>query len=411
MNFNGIIYNFNNIRITAIPIKCYNIIFPIVPPQIYPITKIVVIFNITYLSENEEIISTIPYYISDGETNNYRGGLLLPFICINEYGSAYSSFCPISRIDRFGYFGALYKYSISNNLDFTHTINSIINEVSYKNIIYKDIVDYRIIFKTALNRWILNSEEYGRGIHSILPRISNLLDFLIALYSSRVNDNVDILSFRPVKPPDNYNYTEISMTDSVWVYEESTKKNKQINLPIIFNDINTIDDLYRKKLTEILQNYYYSFTAYNIIHIESKILEKEDCTIVEFNEKYKICSTEQIFIPEAIINTANYSKISEKIHINMKIHLNGLDEVSLSDFKKSYPSLNYLHYKAFLGRIIKTIKPTFEMEAIKINLLEDKIKNMHGECKLGLKRKIDDVKNKYLKYKQKYILLKSQLSK
>jgi hypothetical protein len=79
------------------------------------------IYNLKYINSlhpEKNIVSEIPFYLSDGGTNKFRCNSLLPFICFNENDisknkdiSGISGTCPIVTENRkYTQIGLLFKY-------------------------------------------------------------------------------------------------------------------------------------------------------------------------------------------------------------------------------------------------------------------------------------------------------------
>lgn len=314
--FNGFTFKHNNIEFNIKPINFY---------QIKDSYKIV-IFELEYKSGEITKKSEIPYYLSDGLTNNYRGNLLLPFICFNEIDNN-SVNCPYCNHGIFGTKkGTLYKYNISNNIDFTNEMKLIESRIMIDNT-FKNISedDKKHQFE------ILNfKNSKGTGIKSVLPRMNNLLDLFIGLLSFRIDDSRDITKTKSFRPNYNtkykYNYDILMNDDDYLLYINQTLKNlvtehnKNKNnitkydentfIPKFFSSDNiSIDDVYCFFLNDLLQKIYKDINLINNLKINNINLNLEEITIEKFNLKYKICNNKSIFI-NAEENSNKYKEIS-----------------------------------------------------------------------------------------------------
>ena len=111
-----------------------------------PYNVIMMEFTYTNTSEQIQITSLIPYYISGGDTNGYNCDLLLPFICVNDLTKQdprmpqIEKYCPVAKTGRFIAHGAYYKYNVANNLNFERIndnfVTNINNEGYKKDLIF-----------------------------------------------------------------------------------------------------------------------------------------------------------------------------------------------------------------------------------------------------------------------------------
>jgi len=400
MNFNSITFNFNNTIFNASPIHLYKIVYK--AEEIPYRYVLVVIYRLIYTDADGTITSSdIPYYVSDGASNKYRAGLLLPFICINENKKDIPLYCPTSDNGKFGAYGTLYKYNIASNLDF-----NIFNKWILENLeTRKSEPEYKQIFTKAQQRWKIEQEK-GVGITSVLERIVNLLDFLIAIGTSRVDSIDDIRTFRPVSYPDQYNYGKYS--DDTHILHPSHK------LSIIPpENTNTIDDYYRQNLNIVLKDFLIFFKLYKIITISPTQLDEKIITIQEFNRINPICSSDTIN-PVQITNSANYSKISNAVYSNMKEYINNTRQMSEPDFISLFPHDNFIVFKNFHTNLSNIIKPTFGARSNVDNTLQTNIDGLGASCLPEINessaKRVRTYK-KYLKYKNKYTLLKESIFK
>ena len=167
-----------------------------------PNTYIVIIYllRLTEILTGKVIEAIIPYYLSDGSTNDLRANLIFPFVCFNERNPNILS-CPYNI--KFGE-GTLYKYSVGKNLD--------------------------------LSKIIHQSHTESVGINSVISRIENLLDFIICLvFSNKLDNNLiihDLISFRPFKISArnrwNYNFNVIPIKKDLPIEEYLDNKRKEI---------------------------------------------------------------------------------------------------------------------------------------------------------------------------------------
>lgn len=151
-------------NIFKISLQLENIIFEFVPTKLYLLLAndnyVVCIYNLkmTNITTNSVTESNVPYYISNGKTNQLRGNLLFPFMCFNEEMT--KDVCPFTNYGGLAR-GGLFKYEIISNLD-TDSMNDYINSKFDKS------------YNESLEKI---SREGTIGITSVISRISNLLDF------------------------------------------------------------------------------------------------------------------------------------------------------------------------------------------------------------------------------------------
>lgn len=223
-----IFFSYGENKFRFIPIRAYKVF-------VYT----VIIYELTSYNNLGDIESAIiPYYVSDGETNGLNADLIFPFSSFNEQNPD-RLIAPYSDVwDR----GTLYKYRVAENLRF----------------------DLRLDDSSRLH-------ERG-GLQSVLPRLVNLLDFIICILSSdKVNESivVNLLSFRPTA-----------------YYRELMRRG-----PV--DDIIIIDDNNRKKILEYMYNFKIEITSNGLFQIQECFIIIVEKSIEDFNDQYgRICSNE-----------------------------------------------------------------------------------------------------------------------
>jgi hypothetical protein len=90
------------------------------------IKKLVVIYKLIAIEDQQQIEAYIPYYISDGHTNKLRANMLYPFFCFNDL----NGICPNTKDG--GHRGLLYKLSTTENLNLKAMNDYINKELVYK---------------------------------------------------------------------------------------------------------------------------------------------------------------------------------------------------------------------------------------------------------------------------------------
>lgn len=272
--------------------------FTATPLILYKIKKqqrnnYVAIYNLI-LTENKKNTETlIPYYISNGRTNQFRAGMLFPFMCYNLQDSEH---CPFTdNLEKIAY-GGLLKYQIGTNINvgiITAWIEKHIVENYNKNV-YKE--------------WLKKNKQ---GLPSVLSRIANLLDYFIAIASPHIRFPKDISEYSPVR--DYTNKDEFAFTDNL------KKINKRKCLGI--------GNCYRNLLLYILNDHVSKLQGYGYISIEDQTFEPIEKTPDEFNSIIGICT--QYTCADILYN--QYIDISKKLHCKFRSILD--TNASKSSFK------------------------------------------------------------------------------
>ena len=265
----------------------------------------VIMMTFTYTNTSQQITSEIPYYISGGNTNGYNCNLLLPFICINDLTGPYpgmpqiEKFCPVAVSGNFRGHGALYKYSIAKNLKL-YTIN--------KQIL-RDIQNHK--YTQFLNNKLEND---GADLLSVLPRIENLLDFIIAICFSKIAD------------PEFITLTDDKKIEEVIPKIPDIEKSEELK---------KLDNQFRGLLNIKLSEYYENLKL--ILEIEQKKISVEKKSIQELNDELQICEDihehpkiKDISI-NAKINVSTYIIISQKIYESIKSKIEEQQYIFLKD--------------------------------------------------------------------------------
>jgi hypothetical protein len=318
------------------------------------------------------IIKTeIPYYVSDGHTNELRANLLFPFMCFNESLSQYS--CPFSQ-GKILSKGGLFKYSILQNIDL---------DEYHKNI--------QELLKTQI------PIDNNKGITSVLPRIVNLLDLFICL------NNKNLI-----------NYNEGKLNHYYPIRDKKLKVRSKLSLDMTKEDNLTFfkfgaEDDYRELLLPVLQNLIINFQKLPFFKSEIVDITLTTDNIVTkpyFNSfiiKNPICKGPKIN-DDSRRNIDIYSEISlqfgqqfKKCLNEIKKELDTIDEMNIINrYEKGYP-------------IKKPYPIEFEMLINEVlDLIKDKPskKNIINQLNMW---NINCNYKKYKKYKMKYIALKAKM--
>ena len=345
--FPNIVYEYNKpnpIKIKLTPESGINII-----NELGNILHIVVIYNIEMTINEITESCKIPYYLSDGHTNNFRANMLLPFFGfnINEVNSS----MPVSEtlIE-----GTLFKNNLVKNIDMKALQNYIINQL--KDNIIKDGADPNRIIELMENK----SNNNTVGVLTVLSRIKNLLDFIIAVNSEMLLSELSPLYYIPIRDRNNrYNF---NVKNETGIYPSGQQIGKEDN---VFRDI-LIREL--KYQNEMLKN----LGLFNVNLIELDISLRR--TPKEFNNRILLCK-DRVFNQESIDNFKRYVNISQSLFNSFK--------------QKIYEKYNFIKYYSTL------LLPSSLDSPIEMNFIA------FGEARC---------KKKYLKYKAKYLKLKLSIN-
>jgi hypothetical protein len=380
--------------VIAKPIKGYNITDDSTQGFRY-----VILYELISGKNVEEILhrAIIPYYVSDGRTNHLRASMLYPFMCFHEYDKDSKKIISSGCLQSNFYIpNLLFKYESISNLDFKY-INKWIESKVFNDDTFKY---FKYISKSEKDQ----NGNFITGVLSVLPRIKNLLDFLIAIYSDKINYDVvrnlndsTIKNYRPnyVGNPFNYNEYADPIQDEKNPWVEFRCDNYRKYLLIFFADMNT-------NLQKL--NIINSYVDLNLEPIRMK----------DFNNlpDVKVCDDKKIN-PDRNTNYDNYQNISNNLFsmINTIIttkknyHELALDKVSYDSEQDCDKSKLILKFINQFNLILKNdiVIPSFTKN----------LSNWRSTCdpnQLNKRQRIEitggSIYNKYLKYKAKYLALK-----
>jgi len=375
--FPNLTITFGTATINASPISAYHI-----NDQW---SRYVVLYNLSYRNELEKINSIVPYYISDGLTNNFRANMLYPFICVNELDNRDSG-CATNHTAAHG---LLFKYAVIKNLNSRYIYTWINNQI--KERFGQRGIDF---LKHELPTC---SRDYTEGVSSVLLRIENLLDFFIAMCSERIMNNYPILSYRPYEPdPFNYAINSLGRNET--------------------HEYIDIYDYYRQGLLVSLKDFYKKFVDdYKFIVSFYLNLEFKPITTEEFNNlpEVKICRGRDDEVDDKIYfeqrnNTQNYINISnclvDMIKPMLNFHtkddaeffrrFNHVQADQQVKFREQYCEFFGIFFKEFIIPA-KIIYPPPS--------LDTNVRGWGASCASAKKVRYYD---KYIKYKLKYLALK-----
>jgi len=293
-NLKKITFNLDQRIITLTPTKCYICSDNDLPPiRLIP----VIMYDIEYNSAEKNHKSTIPYYISDGHTNNLRANMLFPMMSFNITESF--KITPTTRDITRENSGLQFKYNAIFNLN-TSELN---NEID-------------TLFGSSEDLHFLKSysKNQREGSTSVIMRIQNFLDFVIALSSSSIemyDDNLNITNFRPITQTQTLDKYNMYRNDGFIGYPHNINRQH-------YKKLQDLSDRYNSCILVVLKKYINIIKEDPLINVENIRIHCENITMAQFNQKLNICKTE-----EYPLNVEIYQYISSKLSIYFKnIHGN-----------------------------------------------------------------------------------------
>ena len=276
--------------ITLTPIKLYRIL-----EEGITHSKVIMYEIKSVNSKGTEIKAEIPYYISDGMTNQVRANMIFPFMSFNMEASKANSPYNTDRRN-----GLLFKYNIGHNIRLK-TIDDWIREQFFHM--------YGVIEGSERLKKLDNSSECKTvRVPSLLPRLTNLLDYIISILSS-----------------DIYTHTVAEIERDIRCYRPNKADKYNINACDTSTEIND-EDTYKIFLLRALENQIHYLLKWRIFEVSDKILDPIDKSRVDFNKELSIC----LNLLSYSKNVENYVIISIKFHLKIKAYLTQLlDEPDL----------------------------------------------------------------------------------
>ena len=301
--------------------------------------------NINIIDPNPELqidySCSVFYYYSIGETNGLKSFLTLPMLYLNTHNSKGET----SVWDRFGVNGVI-KNNVIENLDFTLLNNYILTTA--------------VEMAESKGIEITSDHSTNQGLPSILKRMGNIIDFIIATNSATLS---------------GFNFS---------IEQYFIDKNYLRFRPIEMDETIIFDDIWRYYILSAIKNTRDSISRYfDILEIPQRI-NRYDITEQDFNDSLNL------FVKDE--HGKNTNILTEEFKINQ---------------------INYLNTSLYLDRFFRHFgSPDDDVFHI-FNMLTPEARIYAG---LGdnvvdyLNRGWQvDVQKKYLKYKKKYINLKKQL--
>jgi hypothetical protein len=308
MNFNKITIHLETKgTIIITPVNYYSISDNLV--------KYVVMYSQKFININPEIpeIETIiPYYISNGGTNKLRANMLYPFMCYSNIEEV--DICPfdinrsVTRNQNL-YLTILLKYEINNNIDINRLEEDLLNTFLS---IYPDLYEESRILRNQIKY------DHSKNVNliSVLPRITNLVDFILCIINDVIRDfnykdpqtqiDIDNGKYRPLSDEQNKQIEYIDL--SIFGQEPMEVMLKRDGTSAEFNNH------FRLVILTILNKYYKLLVDHHLLDIEPIKLEMETISFNDFNRIVNICNRES-----AKLNMAKYKIISNKT-VNLLIN-------------------------------------------------------------------------------------------
>ena len=305
---------YDDTKIEIVPLKCYKITDDF---------SYIIIYKIEIKSNTYNEYTMIPYYMSDGQTNKLRATLLLPFLSWK-----------LQNKDRFTYPNSMHtdKYP-SSKLKFKHELFTNLNFDKYQNdflITKMTKIEVATELKENSNLIIDSSPpSYSTNLLSVLPRIGNIMDFIIGTYNNSIIEEFgrDLEIYK-----DNIQQDDYTFCDKYAPCIDSTFDSYDLTKTDVINDNY---NEYRYILLKYIYDLINDFKKYEFFNVVSKKITIENTTIDKYNKEiYPLCDEKNVVndMIELLLN--DYLSISDKLH-NIIIHkLNDLSK-SMKEYKIS----------------------------------------------------------------------------
>ncbi len=364
MKFYSILFEHENLKITLEPYRAFKISDDA--------NRLLIIYSINHYNLDQLVKSSkITYYMSDGNTNRLRANMIFPMLCFHTENN--KSCITIQGGTHRDNYNLLVKASGINNLNLddlndqimsqsiinnfekfsrerkTQTTNdSVLWEKAHRYLTnYVDMSDSTKTTKTPTPT-IQSSPRYivdaNIGILSILPRITNLIDFVLSIHSDQLINLVDMEFYVPI-PYEFYN--------GVIDYFDFSESNRSLGIkksdvyPFYTDQLKKTEDTLRINLINKLNHLIRLLVSTNIFTVTQVELEPELISKERFNNRFaKICNNNSAN-PGRVTNFENYKNISSlffdnvKLKINGKIQQNAVELTNLGANKSSISPLEY----------------------------------------------------------------------
>ncbi len=362
------------IRLSLVP-NTYFLFEPINYYYIDTPIRRVLIYQISYTDNTNpanNMTTRIPYYISDGHTNHFRANMIYPFICFNNQLS--QTTCPFvvnpERLPE----GGLIKLNIGINFDTSQITDWIHQQIGQ----HFDQNLFNFMDEVSRDRHI--------GVISVLPRITNILDFFIAITSDSIINLRPSVNYRPVYTPRQEYNIDFVDNHPYMLYYGLDPQNIQHQQQ--FNNFLAITDYYRQLLCVALHDQYIHYVQYNIINHEPIVLPSVTVSMLEFNRLMITCNGDQNNLqphlsPDKINSVQIFASISHLLYTQLKEQIELHMEIYNQNAYNFFNNVNNMLIPALYNAPFN-------------QLLQTNIDGWNARC----------YRTKYLKYKQKYLKLK-----
>jgi len=409
-----------NFNVPLLQIKIFNETIVLTPLNFYKIKleneyRLAILYNLKYETDDKKKTyeSIIPYYISDGGTNCFRANMLFPFVCIQDLSQ---TDCPQTNMDSsYHYTGLVYKYSTIKNLNI-----SIITKAIEENLLAKYGFKTYDDFKNS-NRIKNKNRQLSVGVESVLPRIENLLDFMLAISSERIINDYPLEQYRPNYNPELFDaYAPsvllkrfgLSGPQDSFDFTKNFLSNKETK------EFLEVYDEYRRGLLTFFRIMYQNFVHYEIFKTEFIKLESIDITLEDFNKlaEVKICNDTDIDSKKTL-NADYYFLISERLNIMINKYIESIltrdkIEALAGQVPRSRPITFYdvsNPYPQSSGQLFIKERYTF-LTFLKMFIIKTEYLHLRPMLPRIINEWSAQCKQKYLKYKQKYLQLKNSIN-
>jgi len=255
--------------------------------HIIDLRNVVIIYKIIYTSSDPEIqgIETeIPYYLSDGDTNEFKCNLLLPFLCFDDRMTPSDTKRNRGNGDCFEYQpidahdttdeGMLFKLGFIKNMNYNWLSKAIMEQSN--DYIEKSIISY-----------INSTTQHGLG--SVMSRMSNVLDQLIgsSLVPSKYTKYMCV--------PSNDATKTFRMDSPI---DHMTEKDERIEYTIESDEYDfvfMVKEKYRRSLYNIIINIrkdIHKFIAIDVVDVNMNVVVMNS---TEFNQINSICRNIHVY--------------------------------------------------------------------------------------------------------------------
>ncbi len=374
---------------SSITITIANHVITCTPLNCYMVGEkfIVIMYQLRHESPDKPTAeTTIPYYISTGETNRLKADMLYPFMCFNSRGKD-PLLCPQVPASKLPNFGLL-KYSITTNMNLNSIVTS--TEEEYKS---KEVGNPHL--KGGIYTLGRMSQNNTYGITTIFMRIKNVLDFIICISSKKLRmydpsyTEEQLMDFVPDEPSKLYKDADVLKYEQMYrrcvlnklhdmihtLQDAQIATYTDVTLPIVpktHDEFNAIINVCPRKAeheSKLLTYKRISHDLYQLIHKHKNdsfpyLLPEDQVTLVpdhtELDMTIRIwkatCESDLEYVLHQI------SRIPES-HVFESIKLYGSD--LFTDYKNSPEQTARINH-AFLPKIVTDLSSQSPIDSIQL---------------------------------------------